>query len=257
MRERLPVLCAGLAGLLGVVLLVVAVVLPGPESDAVRGASGAPPDARASTSAAPQPASRSAEPDPAQVPVAQLPDGAWVEATAASTGVEARVLRAYAGAALRLEREQPGCRLGWNTLAAIGAVESEHGTIDGSVVTDDGVADPPIIGVALDGGDVRALRDTDDGEVDGDDRWDRAVGPMQFLPSTWERWGADGDGDGRADPQHVDDAALAAARYLCHGERDLTRGPDWVAAISSYNEGSEYHARVLEQARSLASPAAR
>ena len=131
--------------------------------------------------------------------MAQLPDGAWIEATAASTGVEARVLRAYAGAALRLEREQPGCRLGWNTLAAIGAVESEHGTIDGSVVTDDGVADPPI----------------------------------------------------------VDDAALAAARYLCHGERDLTRGPDWVAAISSYNEGSEYHARVLEQARSLASLAAR
>ncbi len=225
-------LCAGLAGLLGVVLLVVAVVLPDPGSDAVRGAAGAPPDARASTSPAPRAASRDAEPDPAQVPVAQLPDGAWIEATAASTGVEARVLRAYAGAALRLEREQPGCRLGWNTLAAIGAVESEHGTIDGSVVTDDG-------------------------EVDGDDRWDRAVGPMQFLPSTWERWGADGDGDGRADPQHVDDAALAAARYLCHGERDLTRGPDWVAAISSYNEGSEYHARVLEQARSLASLAAR
>ncbi|WP_286689643.1 lytic murein transglycosylase [Aeromicrobium sp. REDSEA-S38_B2] len=257
MRERLPVLCAGLAGLLGVVLLVVAVVLPDPGSDAVRGAAGAPPDARASTSPAPRAASRDAEPDPAQVPVAQLPDGAWIEATAASTGVEARVLRAYAGAALRLEREQPGCRLGWNTLAAIGAVESEHGTIDGSVVTDDGVADPPIVGVALDGSDVRALRDTDDGEVDGDDRWDRAVGPMQFLPSTWERWGADGDGDGRADPQHVDDAALAAARYLCHGERDLTRGPDWVAAISSYNEGSEYHARVLEQARSLASLAAR
>ncbi len=250
-------LCAGLAGLLGVVLLVVAVVLPGTESDAVKGAASAPPEARASTSSAPQAASRGAQPDPAQVPVAQLPDGAWIEATAASTGVEARVLRAYAGAALRLEREQPGCRLGWNTLAAIGAVESEHGTIDGSVVTDDGVVDPPIIGIALDGGDVRSIPDTDDGEVDGDDRWDRAVGPMQFLPSTWERWGADGDGDGHADPQHVDDAALAAARYLCHGERDLTRGPDWLAAISSYNEGSEYHARVLEEARSLASPTAR
>lgn len=252
MRERLPVLGAGLAGLLGVALLVVAVVLP----DGSR--SEAPAATRSTTSAAPQAAaSRTAVPDPAQVPVAQLPDGAWIDATAASTGVEARVLRAYAGAALRLEREQPRCRIGWNTLAAVGAVESEHGTIDGSVVTADGVADPPIIGVALDGAGVRSIRDTDDGTIDGDDRWDRAVGPMQFLPSTWERWGADGDGDGHADPQHVDDAALAAARYLCHGERDLTRGPDWVAAVSSYNEGSEYHARVLEQARSLASLAAR
>lgn len=251
MRERLPVLAAGLAGLLGCALLGGTVILPGTDSSEGRA------DPRPRVSVAPQTAASRTDADPAQRPIARLPDPAWVDATATSTGVEARALRAYAGAALRLEREQPRCRIGWNTLAAIGAVESEHGTIDGAVVTDDGVADPPIVGVALDGGDVRAIRDTDDGELDGDERWDRAVGPMQFLPATWERWGADGDGDGHADPQHVDDAALAAARYLCHGGRNLTRGPDWVAAISSYNEGGDYHARVLEQASSLASLAAR
>ena len=41
-----------------------------------------------------------------------------------------------------------------------------------------------------------------------------AVGWMQFLPSTWLRWGVDGDGDGIADPWNATDAVYAAARYL-------------------------------------------
>lgn len=39
----------------------------------------------------------------------------------------------------------------------------------------------------------------------------RALGPMQFLPGTWSRYAADGDGDGKADVQNVFDASLAAA----------------------------------------------
>ncbi len=61
--------------------------------------------------------------------------------------------------------------------------------------------------------------------------YDRAVGPMQFLPGTWGRWGSDGDRDGVSDPQDVDDAALAAARYLC--ERTLRPGPPGAAARPS------------------------
>src|SRR5262249_39983261 len=41
-----------------------------------------------------------------------------------------------------------------------------------------------------------------------------AVGWMQFMPSTWLRWGVDADGDGVADPSNPADAIYAAARYL-------------------------------------------
>ncbi len=46
------------------------------------------------------------------------------------------------------------------------------------------------------------------------------MGPLQFIPSTWRSWGVDANGDGVADPNQIDDAALAAGRYLCAaGER--------------------------------------
>ncbi|BFO21183.1 hypothetical protein SHKM778_75710 [Streptomyces sp. KM77-8] len=63
---------------------------------------------------------------------------------------------------------------------------------------------------------------------------------MQFLPSTWARWGADGNGDGRADPDNVFDAALAAGHYLCAGDRDLGRAADLDRAILSYNHSEAY-----------------
>ncbi len=55
---------------------------------------------------------------------------------------------------------------------------------------------PPVRGPALSGGAFSAIRDTDGGRYDGDPVWDRAVGPMQFIPGTWRIWGADGNGDG-------------------------------------------------------------
>src|SRR5919109_2678942 len=53
-----------------------------------------------------------------------------------------------------------------------------------------------------------------------------AVGWMQFMPSTWERWGVDADGDGVADPWNPQDAIYAAARYLAAagGRSDIARG---------------------------------
>ncbi len=63
---------------------------------------------------------------------------------------------------------------------------------------------------------------------------------MQFLPSTWARWGADGNGDGRADPNNVFDAALAAGHYLCAGGRDLGRAADLDRAVLSYNNSRAY-----------------
>ncbi len=178
-------------------------------------------------------------------PVSQLADPRWVAERAASTGIGERALAAYAGAALRLEEEQPECGLSWNTLAGIGQVESEHGTIDGSRLRDDGRVEPAIVGIPLDGREgVRAIRDTDGGRLDGDATWDRAVGPMQFIPSSWARFAADGNGDGVEDVQNIDDAALAAARYLCAAGADLRDPAGWVAAVGSYNDSVEYAQQV-------------
>lgn len=184
-------------------------------------------------------------------PIAELADPEWLTRTAESTGIPERALAAYAGASLRLGHEQPSCGIGWNTIAAIGQVESHHGTIDGAVITADGQADPVIIGIPLDGGDgVREVADTDGGELDDDTTWDRAVGPMQFLPATWDEYAADGNGDGQSDPQQIDDAALAAGRYLCKVGGDLTQPEAWIAAISAYNEGTDYNRQVAELAQS-------
>ncbi|MFD0867077.1 lytic transglycosylase domain-containing protein, partial [Tessaracoccus lubricantis] len=150
-------------------------------------------------------------------------------------------------ATLAVAAEQPECGLAWNTLAGIGWVESQHGHFRGSQLRDDGYPDPAIRGIALNGDGVKAIRDTDGGAWDGDTVWDRAVGPMQFIPSTWATWGADGNGDGYADPNQIDDAALAAARYLCHGG-PVTTAEGWRAAILSYNRLDSYVRKVAETA---------
>jgi membrane-bound lytic murein transglycosylase B len=189
--------------------------------------------------------------------VSELADAGWVASTAAATGIPERALSAYAGSAVRMTTERPFCGIGWNTLAAIGLVESEHGTLHGGSIGEDGRALPRIVGIALDGSGVDAITDTDDGALDGDAVWDRAVGPMQFIPSTWRSHGADGDGDGRRDPDSIDDASLAAARYLCTAGDDLTTDGGWIAAISAYNTSIDYNNRVAAAADAYAAQADR
>ncbi|MDO0915443.1 lytic murein transglycosylase [Streptomyces sp. DT2A-34] len=150
----------------------------------------------------------------------------------------ASVFAAYRRAEERLAREAPGCRLRWQLLAAIGQVES--GQARGGRVTSDGTTVAPILGPRLDGVAFALIRDTDGGAHDGDTAYDRAVGPMQFIPSTWARWGADGNGDGRSDPNNVFDAALAAGRYLCAGGRDLSVPAELDRAILGYNHSTAY-----------------
>ncbi|RNL61395.1 hypothetical protein EFK50_17930 [Nocardioides marmoriginsengisoli] len=162
-------------------------------------------------------------------------------------------MRAYAGAELILKREQPGCHLSWNTLAGIGWIESQHGTLGDRTIGPDGRSSTPIIGPALDGGKFAAIRSTPaSAEWHGDDTWEHAVGPLQFISSTWGRWAADGDGDGVADPLDLDDAAVAAGRYLCADAHDLSTGPGWSAAIHSYNHSNEYVLDVLSAANTYA-----
>lgn len=184
--------------------------------------------------------------------IVHLADPTWVRETATTAGIPERAMAAYAGAALAVQQRQPQCGLGWNTLAAIGHVESEHGTIDGSALDPDGVASPAIIGVALDGDGVDVIRDTDDGELDGDTEWDRAIGPMQFIPATWELFASDGNGDGITDPHQIDDSALAAALYLCSVSGTLADDASWIAAIGAYNSSIDYNHRVAAAATHFA-----
>ncbi|MER5179402.1 lytic transglycosylase domain-containing protein [Streptomyces sp. NPDC002896] len=160
------------------------------------------------------------------------------DSAAVGGALPATVFAAYRHAESELARTAPGCSLRWQLLAAVGQVES--GQARGGRVTEDGTTRAPILGPRLDGDGFALIRDSDGGAYDGDTAYDRAVGPMQFIPSTWAAWGADGNGDGRADPHNIYDAALAAGRYLCAGGRDLSEPGDLDRAILGYNHSGAY-----------------
>ncbi|MFD6531463.1 hypothetical protein [Streptomyces sp. NPDC060184] len=163
---------------------------------------------------------------------------AWAEA-----GIPATVFAAYRRAEATVARTDGACRLPWQLLAAIGKVESGHAA--GGRVDKAGTTLSPILGPVLNGAGFANIPDTDNGAYDGDRTFDRAVGPMQFIPSTWAHWGQDGNGDGLRSPSNVYDATLAAGRYLCAGPRNLSVGADLDRAILSYNHSDTYLRTVL------------
>lgn len=140
---------------------------------------------------------------------------------------------------------QPACRLSWTVLAGIGRVESRHGTYGGARPRADGTTSPRIIGIPLDGRPgIATILDTDGGAYDGDTTYDRAVGPMQFIPGTWRAFRRDGNGDGTMDPHNLYDASAAAAAYLCRIGR-LDDAGTLNRAILSYNQSQAYVDAVL------------
>jgi membrane-bound lytic murein transglycosylase B len=162
-------------------------------------------------------------------------------------------LLAYRRAVIVMDETAPDCHLSWPVLAGIGQVESDQGRYGGAHVLSDGSTQPHIVGVALNGvGNVARIPDTDNGRWDSDKVWDRAVGPMQFIPSTWAVVGVDADNDGVRNPHDFDDAALAAAVYLCANHRDLNTAKGLHAAIYSYNHSEAYVDTVLRLARAYA-----
>lgn len=184
--------------------------------------------------------------------------GEWAQPIADETRIDPQAVRAYGNAALIAAEAWPACNLQWNTLAGIGWVETRHGTYTGrsfdpARLTSDGTPEPKIIGPALDGtGNFALITDTDGGVLDGDTEFDRAVGPMQFIPESWARFGRDADGDGYPNPQQIDDAALGAANLLCANGRDLSTEDGWRQAIFAYNHSNDYVAKVRDAAANYA-----
>ncbi|WP_258017386.1 C40 family peptidase [Streptomyces noursei] len=166
---------------------------------------------------------------------------------ASAPDIPARMLQAYQNASAKVASVAPKCQgMTWAVVAGIAKVESDHAA--GHTIAGDGTISPPIYGPRLTGsgvgGNTQYFADTDGGKYDGDPTAERAVGPFQFMPSTWSSSGQDGNADGRKDPQNADDAALSAAVYLCGRGRNLADSHQLHDAIYSYNHSEAYVSEV-------------
>ena len=247
MRARLPILGAVVAVVVAVALLVGGIgwfLAP-------RGGLGGPPTA--SEEPLPRWAPPAGSPPRTMNPfdgvsIVTLADPAWLDEVSDATGIPRRALAAYAGAVIVKEDHRPECKLDWATLAAVGAVESDHGRHGDSNVAEDGSVTPPIYGPDLNGEGVALIPDSDGGEIDGTAEADRAVGPMQLIPEAWRNWHVDGNADGVQDPQNIDDAAMAAANYLCRASSAFDTEEGWRGGIRSYNAPEVYLGTVAKYA---------
>src|SRR4051812_5491874 len=176
----------------------------------------------------------------------QAPVGHGVISGLAANGIPRVALNAYRVAAARMANVQPGCGIDWSLLAGIGREESDHGRFAGAMLHADGVSTPKIIGPALDGARWDYIPAPANGQqLDGDATFAHALGPMQFIPSTWDLYGTDATGDGKADIFNINDAALGAARYLCAAGGNLRTHDGQVRAVLAYNHNDQYLAQVL------------
>src|SRR5262249_14225987 len=108
-------------------------------------------------------------------------------------GIPGIMLTAYKNAADRLAKANTNCHLTGSLRASIGRIETNHAR--GGQVFANGDTLHPILGPMLNGGGSATVPASDRGRFDGALPWDRAVGPMQFLPSTWLTYASDGNGD--------------------------------------------------------------
>lgn len=186
------------------------------------------------------------------VNVTRNPDAAWVIRAAGQTGIPERALRAYVAAAVTVNAAAPTCGIGWNTVAAVGSVETAHGTYGGGSLTAAGQVSRPVMGPVLDGARIRRHRRHGRGRSGRGYPLGPRCGTDAVHSFTWQLVGRDGNGDGTADPFNIDDAALSAATYLCSHGRDLTTADGWTDAIYAYNQSDAYIRQVREQATAYA-----
>ncbi|MFT4200093.1 lytic murein transglycosylase [Gordonia sp. (in: high G+C Gram-positive bacteria)] len=186
------------------------------------------------------------------IPSTQLKQ--WSELHAGPYEIPERALRSYAYAAAAMGKAQPGCGLGWSTLAAIGDISSDHGSASSGIITGEGIVVPALRNLTqANPAHAKPAADTDAGKYDGNETIDVTMGPMQILPSRWEQFATDADNDGRADPDNYDDATLTAARFLCAAGGNLRNGEGWANAVSQFNRTPGFvekvHAKAMTYGR--------
>lgn len=163
-------------------------------------------------------------------------------------GISPRLAEAYRAAAGRC----PG--LDENLIAAVGGVETDHGSFAGARIDPQtGVVAPSIFGPPLNGTNNTAAMPI--GPWSGwwglSGPWQRAVGPMQFLPSTFDAYAADADGDGLTNPHDIDDAVATSAAYICANAGERVDGPEEVARIYNPGDASNYAVSLANEVRRI------
>lgn len=162
------------------------------------------------------------------------------------------VIDAYFRASIQMAERRPGCGISWDQLAGVGLIESRHGSYGGNTVGFDGRTSGEILGPVLDGDPFAAIPDSEGGALDGNTEWDRAVGPMQFIPTSWQIYGLDGNADGLKDPHNLYDAAYAAAEHLCRGYSGIQGDAVYRRALLGYNRSAVYGSDVMAARRGYA-----
>lgn len=184
------------------------------------------------------------------VPLLAVSRGGALALTGTWAGMPRRAMAAYQ----LTESWCPGLR--WQLVAAIGEVESGHGTYGSAGLDEEsGEATRWIFGPPLDG--TSGTQRVPVGEWLGwwglAGPWEQAVGPMQFRAPTFARWAVDADRDGEANPHDLDDAAVTAANFLCQGQEGSIT--DERAAVLRYNNSAAYADEVVALADQIANPA--
>ena len=164
-----------------------------------------------------------------------------VETGSADAEIELDIEAVYAWAA-----EGSRCVLSPDLLHAVAIAASSNGLSGGSTYDRAATSQPAIFGATGDGqmAGLALLLDTDDGVIDADENFDRPVGPFQFLPTSWQRYGYDANQDGIADPQNLWDASASAANFLC--EMGAGTGDDQSQAILNYAGSQTLADRIVD-----------
>ena len=173
-------------------------------------------------------------------------------APAPGTDIPQIVLNAYEHAANVFATRDPSCQISWADMAALGRIESGQAQHGMTRLAANGDTYPPILGPPLDGsgGNAALPQPPNLPYYDGPGPWEQAVGPMQFIPTSWATSGLVGGSNSTPDPNNVFDAAMGAANYLCRAAagQSLTTLSGLTQAYFSYNHSATYVSEALSNA---------